>query len=484
MEKSIINVKAILAKNAADIRKHGKIGVNSFIEIGRILTVTKEIAGHGNWQTWLADEFDWSESTALKYMQSYKLSLDKSVPVTDLDISVKSLFALAAPSTTTAARTEVVKRSKAGEKMTTKKVKEVIAKTKKPKKAQEPAKPTTVATKSTTTATESKSESKPESESQEETQQESAFSIVDATCIELFKVSADDAAGAMLTYSTSGAVKIANAVLERFATFPPYTTPASSTVPAPMWNDAVMVSADSEPVTLDLTADPVRESEVAKTESTATDTPPASSEVSEPTSDDGLSLPGFLHRKPKPDMPRIFTITEETDSVPAPHFTRTDDAVVSSALESESAPASEPAPAPKRSKKNGPTAIERAAERVVMATRVAIYAAETHRESKERRAVKKIAAAGAEKKSAPSLDWEPYGTEIKGGYTRHKAAFGEGFYLLSPDLPLKHDGSTDYYITYHPSGDATIRDQRHLGIADTLDEAKDIAARDRAMTLN
>jgi hypothetical protein len=46
-------------------------------------------------------------------------------------------------------------------------------------------------------------------------------------CISLFRLAVDDAANAMLSYDTPNAVNIANAVLAKYATFPPRDATAS-----------------------------------------------------------------------------------------------------------------------------------------------------------------------------------------------------------------------------------------------------------------
>ena len=102
----------VLAQHAEVIRALGKRVVHDVIEIGRRLTDAKARCGHGNWLPWLEREFGWSESTALRYMQAHQFATDKSVTVTDL--SLKSLYLLAAPSTPKAARDEVIERSEAG----------------------------------------------------------------------------------------------------------------------------------------------------------------------------------------------------------------------------------------------------------------------------------------------------------------------------------------------------------------------------------
>src|SRR6202158_3144005 len=115
-----------LAQHAEVIRALGKRVVHDVIEIGRRLTDAKARCGHGNWLPWLEREFGWSDSTALRYMQAHQFATDKSVTVTDL--SLKSLYLLAAPSTPEAARDEVIERSEAGEQLTPAQIKETIDK--------------------------------------------------------------------------------------------------------------------------------------------------------------------------------------------------------------------------------------------------------------------------------------------------------------------------------------------------------------------
>ena len=59
-------------------------------------------------------------------MQAHQFATDKSVTVADL--SLKSLYLLAAPSTPEAARDEVIERSEAGEHLTPAQIKETIDK--------------------------------------------------------------------------------------------------------------------------------------------------------------------------------------------------------------------------------------------------------------------------------------------------------------------------------------------------------------------
>jgi hypothetical protein len=106
----------VLAENAEEIRKLGKRAGADVIEIGRRLTETKKICGHGNWLPWLQREFGWTDRHALKCMQVYELSL-KSENFSDLRIPISGLYLLAASSTPPEAVDEVIQRAKSGERL-------------------------------------------------------------------------------------------------------------------------------------------------------------------------------------------------------------------------------------------------------------------------------------------------------------------------------------------------------------------------------
>lgn len=105
-----------LAEQVAAIGALGRRMVRDAPEIGRHLKECKRIAGHGNWLPWLKREFGWSEATALNYIQAYDPFGSNSERFPDL--SLRSLYLLAAPSTPDTARNDVLKRTGAGEKTT------------------------------------------------------------------------------------------------------------------------------------------------------------------------------------------------------------------------------------------------------------------------------------------------------------------------------------------------------------------------------
>ncbi len=89
----------ILAEHVAEIRRLGKRTIEDVMEIGRLLLKCKEIVGHGNWLTWLDQEFGWSEATARNFMRVHELAQSTSVNFADLNLPVSTLYLLAAPST-------------------------------------------------------------------------------------------------------------------------------------------------------------------------------------------------------------------------------------------------------------------------------------------------------------------------------------------------------------------------------------------------
>ena len=119
-----------LAEHVAEIRRLGKRAVEDVIEIGRRLTLCKEIVGFGNWLAWLQLEFGWSEATARNFMRVHELVQSKCANFADLNLPVSTLYLLAAPSTPDPVRDEVLERAAAGEHVSPAQVKEMKAEAK------------------------------------------------------------------------------------------------------------------------------------------------------------------------------------------------------------------------------------------------------------------------------------------------------------------------------------------------------------------
>lgn len=115
-----------LDEYAEKIRAIGKRAFADIVEIGRLLTAAKAIAGHGNWLPWLDKNFGWTDKTALNFMRVGELAA-KSEKFSDLNIGISSLYLLAAPSTSDEVREAVVERSERGETLPHAEVKKMIA---------------------------------------------------------------------------------------------------------------------------------------------------------------------------------------------------------------------------------------------------------------------------------------------------------------------------------------------------------------------
>jgi Protein of unknown function (DUF3102) len=110
-----LTTNPILDKHATKIRQLGKRVVANVIEIGRRLVDCRDNhLKHGEWLPWIKKEFGWTDRTARNFINVYEQS--KSEKFSNLpDLPVSSLYLLAAPSTSKAARDEIADRAKGGE---------------------------------------------------------------------------------------------------------------------------------------------------------------------------------------------------------------------------------------------------------------------------------------------------------------------------------------------------------------------------------
>jgi hypothetical protein len=140
---------AALAEHATAIRALGKRVVADVIEIGARLTECQRILKEENrWERWLTDEFGWARVTAWNFIKVYELGQRHS-NFEHVDLPVSALYLLAAPSTPTEARDEILERAQAGEPVSVAEVKRVVEDTKnrktpsgKTRKSSKPRKPT------------------------------------------------------------------------------------------------------------------------------------------------------------------------------------------------------------------------------------------------------------------------------------------------------------------------------------------------------
>jgi hypothetical protein len=118
-------VNPVLAEHAVAIKALGKRVIADVIEIGARLTECKRICGHGNWLPWLEREFGWTDKTAENFINVHKLG-GKFENFSNLDLPLSGLYLLAAPSTSDEARTEIIERAQAGERVPVAEVKRTI----------------------------------------------------------------------------------------------------------------------------------------------------------------------------------------------------------------------------------------------------------------------------------------------------------------------------------------------------------------------
>jgi N6-adenosine-specific RNA methylase IME4 len=116
-----------LSERAERIRMLGRRVIADVIEIGRLLSECKARLAHGHWLPWLEREFGWTDKTAERFIAVYQLCIGKFDKLSNLDLPVSSLYLLAAPSTPEAARSEVIARAEAGERLACSGVSEIIS---------------------------------------------------------------------------------------------------------------------------------------------------------------------------------------------------------------------------------------------------------------------------------------------------------------------------------------------------------------------
>ncbi|WP_052055511.1 DUF3102 domain-containing protein [Myxosarcina sp. GI1] len=111
--------RSLVWQRASEIKNLMRLTAENIINIGKKLTEVKEQLRHGSFQRWLRTEFEWSEQTARQFMQVYRWAEtleNKNFVFSQLATS--ALYLLAAPSTPSAAREEVMSLVDAGEKVT------------------------------------------------------------------------------------------------------------------------------------------------------------------------------------------------------------------------------------------------------------------------------------------------------------------------------------------------------------------------------
>ena len=98
-------IKGLIRQTAQDI-----------VEVGQKLAEVKQQLKHGQFRNWLKSEFNWSVSSATKFMQVSEQF--KNVNFTHFNFSTSALYILAAPSTPESARQHALDVASQGENIT------------------------------------------------------------------------------------------------------------------------------------------------------------------------------------------------------------------------------------------------------------------------------------------------------------------------------------------------------------------------------
>lgn len=108
--------RIVVQQRTSEIKALMKRAASDIIEIGQKLIEVKARLGHGNWESWLACEFDWTDQTARRFMQVAKAFGNEKQQI--VAFAPSALYLLAAPSTPESARIEAIARAEEGETIT------------------------------------------------------------------------------------------------------------------------------------------------------------------------------------------------------------------------------------------------------------------------------------------------------------------------------------------------------------------------------
>lgn len=108
--------QAIIKQKTAEIKGLIRQTAQDIIKVGQKLTEVKQQLKHGEFRNWLRTEFNWSISSATKFMQVSEQF--KNVNFTHFNFATSALYILAAPSTPENARQYAIELASRGENIT------------------------------------------------------------------------------------------------------------------------------------------------------------------------------------------------------------------------------------------------------------------------------------------------------------------------------------------------------------------------------
>ena len=116
--------RLLAQEHAREIKSLLRQSADNMFQIGQSLIDVKQSLPHGCFCKWIDSEFNWSESSARKFMQVARQF--KTVKITDLNITTSAILALARNSVPDRARDEAIARARQGEVIESKIAKEII----------------------------------------------------------------------------------------------------------------------------------------------------------------------------------------------------------------------------------------------------------------------------------------------------------------------------------------------------------------------
>ena len=117
-------VRTLVEGKTCEIKSLIRRNVQEIVDIGQNLIEVKAQLGHGNFRAWLKAEFDWSVSTASRFMQV--ATKFKCAKLAHLNIAVSALYLLAKSSTPEQALKEALEIASEGENLTYSKAAEIV----------------------------------------------------------------------------------------------------------------------------------------------------------------------------------------------------------------------------------------------------------------------------------------------------------------------------------------------------------------------
>ncbi|MFN6514077.1 MAG: DUF3102 domain-containing protein [Nostoc sp. CreGUA01] len=117
--------RQVIQQRTGEIKERLRRSAQDIWEIGQKLAEVRSQLKHGQFESWLKAEFDWSRRTAYNFINVYE-TLAERANLAQIDIATSALYLLAAPSTPQNVREEFLQRAHEGQTITHKSIRQVI----------------------------------------------------------------------------------------------------------------------------------------------------------------------------------------------------------------------------------------------------------------------------------------------------------------------------------------------------------------------